>query len=139
MERDVGVQDADQGHARKIEALRHHLGAEQDVAGAAREVGDDRGRATALARDVGVEAQEPRLRVERGDLAFRALRPGAGEAEQPSPAHWTLAERRLVMVAVVTAPRARTEMQRERDVTMGALRNETARAALGVMRVAAPI
>ncbi len=43
------------------------------------------------------------------------------------------------MIAVVTAPFARHEMERERDVAARALGNEPAGAALGVVRMPAPV
>ena len=83
VERDVGVEHADQRDARKVEALRDHLGAEQDVGLAAREAAQHLGRPCRAARATSVSSRSTRASGNAArELALGALRASAGEAQQ---------------------------------------------------------
>src|SRR5262245_16401085 len=139
VERDVGVEHADQRDSREIESLGHHLGSEQDVGLAARERGQDGLGPLALPRHIGVEAQHAGFGERACQLAFGALRSRAGETEELAPAARALTARRFLVIAIVAAPGAGLEVERERDVAVRTGGNEAADATLGVVGVTAAV
>src|SRR5439155_9230798 len=64
---------------------------------------------------------------------------GAAKAEQRRPAGRAGAAERLLVITVMATPRLRRGVQRQRDVAVRALGHPTARPALRVMRMAAPV
>src|SRR5439155_1151524 len=86
VERQVGEQDGDQGHAGYVVPLAHHLRADQDVGGARAPVAQDAALGAGPLRGVAVEAVDDRQRVARAQRGLDLLRPhperleGAGAA-----------------------------------------------------------
>ena len=108
VERHVGVQHAHQRHAREVEPLRDHLGAEQDVAFAAREVGERSRRTPALTRATSsIEPQHARARESAGQLALGALRAGARVSGSSAAAARSGTRLALVVIAVVDSASSR--------------------------------
>ncbi len=73
----VGVQHADERHARKVMALRQHLRADQNLDVAGFDVVQHGGERAFAARAVAIEARDARRRKQPCELVADALRAGA--------------------------------------------------------------
>ena len=121
LQREVGVDDTHQGHAREVEALGDHLRAEEHVILAGAEVGEDLPEEVLLAHRIGVDAGHAGAREELGDGLFDLLGAVALPADLGGAAARAEHRGALLVVAEVAAGGVVGAMERQRDAATFAL------------------
>ena len=139
LEREVGVEDPDQRHAREVQALGDHLGAEQDIQLARPEVGEDLAEAVLARHGVRVDAGHARAGEELRHDLLGALGAVALPADVGRAAGRAGGRRGGAVVAEVAAHGAVGAVQRERHAAMRAGGGDAAGGADAGARVAAAV
>ena len=94
MQRQVGVDDADQRHVREMQSLGDHLRADEDVDLAGAEIAEDAPVIVLALQDVGVHARDAGVGEELRQRVLDLLRAEAGVADGRVPALRLRADRR---------------------------------------------
>ena len=141
MQREVGVDDADQRDVGEMQALGDHLRADEDVNLADAEVAQDAAVILLPFQGIGVHAHDPRVREELGQGGLDLLRAQAGVANRRVAAFLVRADGRhgLDVRADVAAELLLVAMVSQRDAAIGAFGHEAAEGALQRGGVAPPV
>ena len=121
LQRKVGVDDADEGHAREVEALGDHLRAEEHVVFTGAEVRQDLSEQVLLAHGVRVDAGHAGTREELGDGLLDLLGTVTLPADLGRPAARAEHRGTLLMVAQMAAGGVVGPVQRQGDTAALAL------------------
>ena len=135
----VGVDHADEHHGRKVEPLRDHLRADQDVDLAIAERIEGSLVAAPLPHRVGVHAGDRRLGERAADLLLEPLGAGAGMDEPRRAAVGAVGRQSRHETAAVADAAAARLVEGEGEVALQAPRGVAAGMALHVRRKAAPV
>ena len=126
LQREVGVDDAHQGHAREVEALGDHLRAEEHVIFTGTEIGEDLTEEVLLAHGIGVDAGHAGAREKLGDGLLDLLGPVTLPADLGGTAARTEHRGALLVIAEVAAGGVVGTVERQRDAATLALHGFTA-------------
>ena len=141
MQREVGVNDADERHVREMQALGNHLRADENVGLARAKIAEDFPVIVLALHRVGVHALDARMREKFRERFLDFLRARAGKTNGRVFAFLVRAHRRhaLDVAANVAAKFLFLPMIREREAAIRALRDVTAFRALQRRGIAAPV
>ena len=129
VQRDVGRHDADERHARDVEALGDQAGPDEDIDPVADEGVDDPLRGALAFGDVAIEPTDPQVGEPFADLALDAFRAAAEVADPRRRADWTARRERRRPAAVMAAQRHAGLVVDERPLAVRAGLHVTAIAA----------
>ena len=139
MQADVGVDDADQRHIRKIQPFGDHLRAEQDVNEASPKRRQHAGMAARLAHRVAVHAAHDVAGEALLDLGLQFLRAQSLVAHRRLPAQRAAFLRLLLVATVMAEHDVALFVVRQRQVAKAARLDVAARRAMHVRREAAAV
>src|SRR6267154_1380276 len=139
MEAGIGVHDADDGDVGKVEPLRDHLRAQQDVDLAARNTLQDVMVGPFARRRIEVHPRDPGAGIAQPDEVLELLRAQAPQALCRLAAHDAGIRYSLFVTAVMTPHRGRRLMHREGDRALGTTWHVAARGTLDERREPATI
>ena len=140
VQRPVRVQDAHQGHARKVVSLRHHLRSDQDVELPAREAREQRGSLARSARRIPIEPSYPGPGHHGLQLLLNFFRAASQGDQLRAPATGACPARTLLVSAEMAAePLAAGAVQHQRDRAVGAAHRRAAGSAEKAARMAAAV
>ncbi len=141
MQREVGVNDADERDVWKMQTFRDHLRADEDVDFARAKIAEHVAVIVLALHHVGVHALDARLGKKFRERFLDFFRAGAGKTDRGIFAFFVRADRRnfFDVAADVTDKLLVNAMVSERDAAVRAVRDETAFRALQRSGVAAPV
>src|SRR5271154_5982427 len=141
MQREVGVDDADERDVRKMQSLRDHLRADKDVNFARAKIAEDFPVIVLALHRVGVHALDARLGKKFGERFFDALRARAGKTNRGIFAFfiWTNQRNFFNVAADVAGEFLFLPVKSERKAAIRAIANVTALRTLQRSRVTAPV
>ena len=141
MQREVGVNNADERDVRKMQSLRDHLRADEDVGLARAKIAEDFAVIVLALHRVGVHALDARLGKKFGERLLDALRARAGKTDRGIFAFLVRANERnfFDVAADVAGEFLFLPVKREREAAIRTIGNVTALRALQRSRVAAAV
>src|SRR5665213_250226 len=141
MQREVGVNDADERDVRKMQTLGDHLRADEDIGLARAKIAEDFAIIVLALHRVGVHAPDARLRKKFRERLLDALRARAGKTDRGIFAFLVRADRRnfFDMATNVAGELLFLPVKREGEAAIRAIANVAALRALQRSRVAAPV
>ena len=139
IEADIGVHHPHERHLRKVQPLRHHLRAEQDMRFSVAEVAERLFVATAAAHRIAVHPRHARRSEPFHHHLLHSLGAGAPVLDARQGAPGTCFRRGYLVMTIMTLCPVRAPMEDEANVAMRASQDETAARARHVRVEPAPI